>query len=66
MTVMSAEMSGCPFLRQEPPSYAGLPPVEDQKAYYESLQKINWSEVKSDLKSLFRDSKEWWPADYGH
>jgi len=57
---------GCPFFHNEPPQYAGLPSPEIQKEYYEALQKINWGDVKADLKQLFRTSEDWWPADYGH
>jgi hypothetical protein len=57
---------GCPFLSMEPAQYPGLPPPQVQKEYAEALAKVNWDEVKTDLKALFRDSKDWWPADYGH
>jgi catalase (peroxidase I) len=46
--------------------YPGLPPPEIQKDYADALEKVDWPTVKKDLKDLFRDSKEWWPADYGH
>jgi hypothetical protein len=61
-------MSGCPFTQQSTLAIkaAGLPPVEEQVAYYEALQKIDWQAVKKDMKALFRDSQDWWPADYGH
>jgi catalase (peroxidase I) len=57
---------GCPFLSSEPAMYPGLPPPEIQKDYAEALEKVDWPGVKKDLKELFRDSKDWWPADYGH
>jgi catalase (peroxidase I) len=57
---------GCPFLSKEPAQYPGLPPPHVQKEYAEALAKVDWDEVKKDLKELFRDSKDWWPADYGH
>jgi catalase (peroxidase I) len=57
---------GCPFLSKEPAMYPGLPPPEIQKDYAEALEKVDWPTVKKDLKDLFRDSKDWWPADYGH
>jgi hypothetical protein len=59
-------VQGCPFLSTEPAQYPGLPPAEVQKDYAEALAKVDWAEVKKDLKALFRDSKDWWPADYGH
>ena len=59
-------MSACPFAQQAPPQYPGLPSIEEQTAYYEALQKVDWDEVKADLKKVMVDSKDWWPADYGH
>ena len=32
----------------------------------ESADHVNYTEVMADLKALMRDSKEFWPADYGH
>ena len=57
---------GCPFLSDVPTILPGYPPVEVLTAYEKALDKVDWGEVKSDLKQLFRDSKDWWPADYGH
>jgi len=34
--------------------------------YYEAFDKLDFAEVKDDLKKLFKDSKDWWPADYGN
>jgi hypothetical protein len=64
--VLGTSAQGCPFLSKEPAQYPGLPPAEVQKEYAEALTKVDWAEVKKDLKDLFRDSKDWWPADYGH
>jgi catalase (peroxidase I) len=64
--VLGTSTQGCPFLNKEPAQYPGLPPAEVQKEYAEALTKVDWAEVKKDLKDLFRDSKDWWPADYGH
>jgi hypothetical protein len=57
---------GCPFLAEVPAILPGYPPVEVLTAYEKALDKLDWGEVKTDLKQLFRDSKDWWPADYGH
>jgi hypothetical protein len=57
---------GCPFLSKTPVQLPGLPPPEIQEGYVEALDKMDWTEVKKDLKELLRDSKDWWPADYGH
>ena len=67
MMGINGQISGCPFLNQmTAPQPAGLPSMEEQKAYYEALQKIDWNDVKTDLKKLMHESQEWWPADYGH
>jgi hypothetical protein len=55
---------GCPFSGGV--ALPGYPPREVQEKYAEALDKVDWDEVKSDLKAVFRDSKDWWPADYGH
>ncbi len=35
----------------------------DSKAAFE---KINFEQLKNDIKALLTDSKDWWPADYGN
>lgn len=34
--------------------------------YAEAFKKLDLDAVKSDIYALMKDSKEWWPADYGH
>jgi catalase-peroxidase len=34
--------------------------------YAEEFEKLDYYELKKDLYKLMTDSKEWWPADYGH
>ncbi|MGF1537978.1 MAG: catalase/peroxidase HPI [Elainellaceae cyanobacterium] len=34
--------------------------------YAEAFQKLDFQQLKSDIKALLTDSKEWWPADYGN
>ena len=41
-------------------------PMEADFNYAEEFKKLNLSEVKNDLTHLMTDSKDWWPADYGH
>ena len=41
-------------------------PMEVDFNYAEEFKKLNLSEVKNDLIQLMTDSKDWWPADYGH
>ncbi|MFB6201272.1 MAG: catalase/peroxidase HPI [Halorhabdus sp.] len=41
-------------------------PYEDDFDYAEEFQKLDLEAVKADLEELMTDSKDWWPADYGH
>ena len=34
--------------------------------YAEAFQKLDLAAVKADLVQVMTDSKEWWPADWGH
>ncbi len=34
--------------------------------YAEAFKKLDYKALKADLTALMTDSKEWWPADYGH
>ncbi len=34
--------------------------------YSEEFKKLDFEALKKDLKALMTDSKNWWPADYGH
>ncbi|MBP5973896.1 catalase/peroxidase HPI [Brasilonema sp. CT11] len=34
--------------------------------YKEAFAKIDFEQLKSDIKALLTDSKDWWPADYGN
>ncbi|GAA0182675.1 catalase/peroxidase HPI [Clostridium sediminicola] len=34
--------------------------------YADEFKKLDYYELKNDLYELMTDSKEWWPADYGH
>jgi catalase-peroxidase len=40
--------------------------MEKEFNYAEEFKKLNLEDVKKDLKTLMTDSKDWWPADYGH
>ena len=33
--------------------------------YYDALKELDLDAVETDLKVLFADSQDWWPADYG-
>ncbi|MCF8044301.1 MAG: catalase/peroxidase HPI [Desulfarculaceae bacterium] len=41
-------------------------PMEKDFNYAEEFEKLDLAAVKEDLFALMTDSKEWWPADYGH
>lgn len=34
--------------------------------YKEAFEKIDFQQLKKDIKALLTDSKDWWPADYGN
>ncbi len=50
-------------LHQNPP--AG-DPLGEGFDYAEAFEALDLEAVKKDLHDLMTDSKEWWPADYGH
>lgn len=41
-------------------------PMEKDFNYAEEFKKLDLLALKKDLFALMTDSKEWWPADYGH
>jgi catalase-peroxidase len=41
-------------------------PMGGEFNYAEEFKKLDLEEVKKDLHALMTDSKDWWPADYGH
>ncbi len=51
------------ILHQNPPMRN---PMDDDFDYAEEFQKLDLEELKKDLYDLMTDSKDWWPADYGH
>ena len=34
--------------------------------YREAVKTLDFAALKADLKALLKDSKDWWPADWGH
>lgn len=34
--------------------------------YKQAFEQIDFQQLKSDIKALLTDSKDWWPADYGN
>ncbi len=41
-------------------------PMGEEFKYAEEFKKLDYFALKKDLYALMTDSKEWWPADYGH
>ena len=41
-------------------------PMGAEFNYAEEFKKLDLTAVKKDLTALMTDSKDWWPADYGH
>ena len=41
-------------------------PMDGGFNYAEEFAKLDLAAVKADLAELMTDSKDWWPADYGH
>ncbi len=40
-------------------------PYGEEFDYAEEFQKLDFEEVKNDIREVMMDSKDWWPADYG-
>ena len=41
-------------------------PMDKKFNYAKEFKKLNYKALKQDLRKLMTDSKDWWPADYGH
>lgn len=63
--LLSSVFAACP-MNGDPP--ADHPPIWGHRAvaYQQAAMVIDFKAVQADLKKLFTDSKDWWPADYGH
>jgi catalase-peroxidase len=51
------------ILRQHSP---GSDPMGEGFNYAEEFKKLDYAGLKKDLAALMTDSKDWWPADFGH
>lgn len=43
-----------------------IDPLGEQFNYAEEFKTLDLNEIKNDLAQIMTDSKQWWPADYGH
>ncbi len=50
------------LLHQNPPQ---ANPLGDYD-YASSFQRLDYTQLKADIKQMLTDSKDWWPADYDH
>ena len=50
------------LLHQDPPQANPLRSFDGKEAF----QKIDYEQLKRDIKALLTDSQDWWPADYGN
>jgi len=41
-------------------------PMDDDFDYADAFKSLDLAAVKDDLRAMMTDSKDWWPADYGH
>jgi catalase-peroxidase len=41
-------------------------PMDKEFNYADEFKKLDFKALKKDLYSLMTDSKDWWPADFGH
>ncbi len=41
-------------------------PMKTDFNYREEFNKLDYTSLKNDLTKLMTDSKDWWPADFGH
>jgi catalase-peroxidase len=41
-------------------------PLSEEFDYAEAFQQLDLDEVKAEIEDVLTDSKDWWPADYGH
>ncbi len=62
--LLAVDIGQCPFTGGV--VLPGYPDFQLQEAYADALDELDWDEVKSDLKTLFKTTMDWWPADYVH
>ncbi len=45
---------------------AVIKPTDEAFEYAEAFEELDFEALKADLFALMTESKDWWPADYGH
>ena len=53
-------------LRSLHQGHPGSNPLGDNFDYADAFAGLDYDALKQDLRDLMTDSKDWWPADYGH
>ncbi len=46
--------------------YESVNPLGADFSYPKAFASLDMKKVKADLRALMKESKDWWPADYGH
>ncbi len=41
-------------------------PMDEDFSYAEAFEKVDYQALKKDIEAVMTDSKDWWPADFGH
>ena len=41
-------------------------PMQEDFNYIEAFNSLEYDSLKSDIRKVLTDSKDWWPADFGH
>ncbi|NMM47439.1 catalase/peroxidase HPI [Marinigracilibium pacificum] len=41
-------------------------PMDEEFNYIEAFNSLDYDSLKSDIRAALTDSKDWWPADWGH
>jgi catalase-peroxidase len=41
-------------------------PMGEDFSYEEAFNNLDYQALKDDIRKVMKDSKDWWPADYGH
>ncbi len=59
-------MAGAPELKILAKNPAVANPLGDDFDYKAAFEALDLAAVKADIAAVLTDSKDWWPADFGH